>query len=365
MEGGPRAVEDLGLDAAAWRGKRVLVTGHTGFKGAWLSLWLEMLGANVTGLSLAPENPEGAFEALAPWTSLHSYVEDIRDAEIVATVMEEAEPEIVFHLAAQSLVRRGYSDPVSTYQTNVLGTVNLLDAIPRAPGARGVVVVTTDKVYRGDDATAPFREGDPLGGADPYSNSKVCVELIVEAWRHSFLGEGQCRVVTARAGNVIGGGDQAPDRLVPDVFRALAAGEPVRLRHPRAVRPWQFVLEPLLGYLLLAQRLLQDGKCPSATNFGPSEESWRPVAEIVDYVLDAWGSGSWVQDERPAPRETSELRLDSSLAQRELQWRERLDLPTALDWTIDWRRNQVDEADMRSFSMRQVDRFQEEAPRGS
>ncbi len=364
MELGQRAVEDLGLEPASWSGKRVLVTGHTGFKGAWLSLWLEMLGAKVTGLSLPPEHPEGVFQALAPWSSLRSSMGDIRDRDLVARVVEESDPDIVFHLAAQSLVRRGYADPVLTYDTNVLGTVNLLDAIPRAPALRAIVVVTTDKVYRSGRTAAPFREEDPLGGSDPYSNSKACVELMVDAWRRSFLAEDRCRVATARAGNVIGGGDQAPDRLVPDVFRALSSGEPVRLRHPAAVRPWQFVLEPLSGYLLLAQRLLRDPDFPPAVNFGPSEESWRPVAEVVNYVLDAWGSGSWVHDERPSPRETAELRLDSSLAQRELEWHDRLDLPTALDWTIDWRRNQLHGADMRAFSMTQLEQFQKRGLRG-
>ena len=342
-----------------WSGRRVLVTGSTGFKGAWLSLWLQQLGARVTGLALVPEHPEGAFRSMAPWDGLAQHIVDVRNAEGVATVIGAEQPEVVFHLAAQALVARGYADPAGTYAVNVGGTVNVLEAARRSGGVTAVVVVTTDKVYRNRGTGRAFIEDDPLGGDDPYADSKACAEMAVAGWRRCFGEASGTAVATARAGNVVGGGDRAADRLVPDAVRALAAGQPVALRHPDARRPWQFVLEPLQGYLLLAERLMIQGASErwQSVNFGPPESLMVPVADLISVLCDRWGGGRWISGAAEIGPEMDSLRLDSSLAHDVLGWRPCLDLEEGLRWTVEWHRAQLAGEDMRSLSVQQIARY--------
>lgn len=347
------------MDSTYWNRRRVLVTGHTGFKGAWLSLWLGEMGAQVAGVALAPESPTEAFSAMAPWDGIDDERLDIRDGEAVADAFGRHQPEVVFHLAAQALVRRGYRDPVATYETNVMGTVHVLRAVELTPSVRSVVVVTSDKVYANAGGGAAFREGDPLGHVDPYSNSKACAELVTSAWRASFLDALGIGVATARAGNVIGGGDEAEDRLLPDARRAVLAGAPMVLRNPQAVRPWQHVVEPVAGYLALAQALAESpSTTPAAVNFGPDESSCRPVGDVVERVLHAWGpNAGTAQAEGEQPHEAALLRLDSTLAREALGWQPRLGLDDALAWTAEWWRAQADGADMRAFSTKQLQEY--------
>jgi CDP-glucose 4,6-dehydratase len=346
------------LDDAFWNGRRVLVTGHTGFKGAWLSLWLQSLGARVAGIALPPASPTAAYGAMAPWSGLDSVITDIRDAEAVSAAVKRHSPEIVLHLAAQALVRRGYHEPVATYETNVMGTIHLLRAVESCDGVKAVVVVTSDKVYANDGQSTPFREGDRLGHTDPYSNSKACAELVAAAWKASFLDARGIAMATARAGNVIGGGDEAEDRLLPDARRAVEAGQPLRLRNPDSVRPWQHVLEPLAGYLDLAEALVtRTGSAPEAVNFGPPDESCRPVRDVIGRVFELWGEGSWALAKGAHPAEAHTLRLDSSVARERLGWAPRLAFDEALRWTVDWWRAQHDGRDMRGFSLEQIARY--------
>jgi CDP-glucose 4,6-dehydratase len=335
-----------------WHGRTVLVTGHTGFKGAWLSLWLQRLGAQVCGLALPPAHSAGAFHAMGPWDDLDHRIVDVRDRAALTAAVTALQPEVVFHLAAQSQVGHGIRQPVETYATNVLGTAHLLDALGTAGPALAVVVVTSDKVYRNTGRREPFREGDELGGEDPYSSSKACAELVVRAWRG--LQQGPLpSLATARAGNIIGGGDRAEERLLPDVFTGLEQSRPVRLRAPRAVRPWQFVLDPLYGYLELARRLVeQPADAPEAVNFGP--EHSVAVADVVDRVHRLWGAGQWLPADTTTYEEAPTLLLDSGLARSALAWRCRLDLDAALRWTVDWHRAQLAGDDMRRFSSEQI-----------
>lgn len=344
--------------AGTWAGRRVLVTGHTGFKGAWLSLWLDRLGAEVTGLALPPEDRHGAFTAMGPGRG-RSVIADLRDRAAVAAVVHEARPEVMFHLGAQALVRRGYADPCGTFATNVSGTAHVLEAAIAA-GARAIVVVTSDKVYANDGRGRSFVETDRLGGDDPYSASKACAELVVASWRSVAPGT---PMSTARAGNVIGGGDTAADRLLPDVARALATGRPVRLRHPEAVRPWQFVLEPLYGYLLLGSCLLADpAHAPLAVNFGPPPASCQPVQQVVDRVIELAGGGTSEVSAELGPPETAALRLDASEAARSLGWRPALDLDTALAWTVEWWDRSRTGGDLRALACDQVERYEALVP---
>lgn len=345
------------VEGESWRGRRVLVTGHTGFKGAWLALWLRRLGATVIGLSLPAEHTDGAYAAFSPWDDVEEHLVDLRDHERVAEVVTQADPQIVLHLAAQALVRRSYEDPMGTWATNVLGTGALLEGVRRSPGVEAVVVVTSDKVYRNDGDGHPFSEDAPLGQSDPYSSSKAACEVLTEAWRRSFFANGP-RVATARAGNVIGGGDQGTDRLVPDALSALVRREVLRLRFPQAVRPWQHVLEPLHGYLLLADALASGQvDAPAAVNFGPSMESCRPVAEVVDTLHRLAGDGQW--EHEPGQRaEATLLTLDSTLAEKSLSWSPRLQLSTALDWTIRWHRVAEAGGDLLGLAEAQIDDYE-------
>jgi CDP-glucose 4,6-dehydratase len=331
-----------------WRGRRVFLTGHTGFKGGWLALCLAQLGADVRGYGLDPGTNPNLFTAARICDVIEDVRGDIRDAARLDRSMHEFRPEVVFHLAAQPLVLRSYEDPIGTYETNVIGTARVLDAVRRTPSVRGVVSVTTDKCYENKEWVWPYRETDPLGGYDPYSSSKACAEIVSAAFRQSYfpvdkLAEHGVAVATARAGNVIGGGDWSADRLIPDLIRGFLSGEPVRIRRPHAIRPWQHVLEPLRGYIRLAEGLLADApqasRFATAYNFGPGEDDARPVSWIAERMAGFWGDGaSWMLDEEDGPHEAGYLRLDASRARRDLGWVPRLRLETALEWLVEWYR---------------------------
>lgn len=346
-----------------WQSKRVLVTGHTGFKGSWISLWLSHLGADVIGVALEPHTEPNIYRLAALADIVDSRVLDIRDAQAVYDVVEETRPDIVIHLAAQSLVRLSYDDPIGTYATNVMGTVHLLDAVRRVGGTRAFINVTSDKCYENFEWPWPYRETDQVGGRDPYSNSKGCAELVTMAFRRSFFGGGDSctALASVRAGNVIGGGDWATDRLLPDCIRAISIGRPVQIRNPDAVRPWQHVLEPLTGYLLLAeQSCAEPAKFSEAWNFGPVMEDARPVRWIVDRMISQWGDdASWELQPDGHLHEATELRVDSSKAQTYLGWRPRLDIGAAIDWTVEWYRGHLSGMDARALCLDQIDRYQE------
>jgi CDP-glucose 4,6-dehydratase len=342
-----------------WQNRRVLVTGHTGFKGGWLSLWLAARGARVYGLSLDPPTTP-SFHAACNVAG-HMAADrrgDVRDPAALEACLTAARPEVVFHLAAQPLVRHSYREPLETFDANVMGTARLLEAARRCDAVRAVVVVTTDKVYDNREWDWAYRETEPLGGADPYSASKACAELVCESYRRSFLAAGGIRLATARAGNVIGGGDWAADRLVPDFLRAVAAGEPLAIRAPRSVRPWQHVLEPLAGYLLLAERLLESDRFAEAWNFGPSEDDARQVGDVVDELCRLVPGARWHRDGADHPHEAGMLRLDSTKARQQLGWRPRWGLEEALARTIDWHRAWQGGADMAAVSLAQIEAFE-------
>ncbi len=341
-----------------WTGKRVFLTGHTGFKGGWLALWLAHLGAEVRGYSLDPYTTPCLFEAARVGSRVEDLRGDIRDAAAVDKAMTDFQPEVVFHLAAQPLVRLSYSDPMLTFDTNVMGTARVMDAVRRTPSVRAVVSVTTDKCYENKEWVWGYRETDPLGGYDPYSSSKACAEIVSAAFRQSYFpAGGAVGLATARAGNVIGGGDWSDDRLIPDLVRGFQSGEPVAIRRPYAIRPWQHVLEPLHGYITLAERLLSADKAKFATayNFGPSEDDARTVEWIVERMTKTWGDGaSWFQDGDPGVHEAGYLKLDASKARADLGWVPRLRLADALDWTVAWYRAQGAGADMQAFTLEQI-----------
>ena len=344
-----------------WRGRRVFLTGHTGFKGGWLSLWLQQLGAELTGYALAPATDPSLFIKANVAGGMHSVIGDVRDNEKLELAMQMALPEVVFHLAAQPLVRASYVDPVGTYQTNVLGTIHLLESVRKTPSVRAVVIVTTDKCYENKEWIWPYRESDPLGGYDPYSSSKACAEIVASSWRNSFFhadryAEHGVAIASARAGNVIGGGDWSTDRLIVDVMRAFSAGKTLAIRNPAATRPWQHVLEPLRGYLTLAERLVTDGaRYASAWNFGPQYTDARPVEWIVRYLAAKWRHTSdWKLDEQQHVHEAQMLKLDWSKAHAELGWQPALTLPDALDSTFAWYQQQADGADARTLCLEQI-----------
>ncbi len=339
-----------------WRGRRVLLTGHTGFKGAWMALWLQSLGAVVRGVALAPPDGPSLFVAARVAEGMEHRVADIRDLAAVSSLVNEFKPEVVIHMAAQPLVRASYREPVETFSTNVMGTVHVLEAARQAGSVRAIVNVTTDKCYENRELGAAYRESDALGGRDPYSSSKACAELVSAAYRQSFLDESGIFLATARAGNVIGGGDWSEDRLVPDLLRALAAGEAVHIRNPHAVRPWQHVLEPLSGYLLLCERLCEQGQpAACAWNFGPRAEDARDVGSLATALCERWGAGAkWVSDRREGPHEATLLMLDSGKASRHLAWNPRWTLDQALDRTVDWHRAWLRGEDMRAVCLRQI-----------
>ncbi len=351
------------MNADFWRGKRVFVTGHTGFKGSWFVQMLDALGAEVVGYALPPDTDPSLFQLARLEKTLHSVEADVRDAAKLAAAIQAARPQVVFHLAAQALVRRSYRQPVETYATNIMGTVHLLEAIRTCPDVRAVVVVTTDKCYRNQEWCWGYRESDPLGGHDPYSSSKACAELVCDAYRSSFFRGGDsshpAAIATARAGNVIGGGDWAADRLVPDCIRAMGRGETIAVRNPHATRPWQHVLEPLRGYLMLAEGLWhQPERTVGGWNFGPSESDVRSVEKVVGQLVENWGGGAqWQIAPDASMHEAMALQLDCSKAHQGLRWQPRSDLDTALRWTVDWYRKCRDGADARSLCREQIDAF--------
>ncbi len=340
-----------------WGGKRVFITGHTGFKGGWLALWLHQLGACVHGFALVPSTDPNLFEIGDVNRCLTSHtIGDITDSGALSQAMRSASPDVVFHLAAQPLVRRSYADPVETFAVNVLGTVNLLEAARASDTVRVIVNVTTDKCYENREWPWAYREGEALGGRDPYSSSKACSELVTQAYRQSFLARQGVAVATARAGNVIGGGDWAEDRLLPDFFRAVDAGTPLDVRHPQATRPWQHVLEPLAGYLTLAEALF--GKRATdyagAWNFGPSDDGVRSVRSILDYLSNRIPGAGWRHAEAEHVHEATLLKLDSSRANASLGWSPRWRLGEALDRTVEWHQAWRAGADMHAMSLSQI-----------
>lgn len=348
----------LGAEMSFWKGRRVFLTGHTGFKGGWLALWLQELGAEVYGYALpAPTTPNLFASARVAEGMAVSTIADIRDAAAVAAALKAVRPEIVFHMAAQSLVRASYLNPVETYEVNVLGTAHLLEGVRSTPGIRVVLNVTSDKCYENREWEWGYRESDPMGGADPYSSSKGCAELVTAAYRRSFLGPSGVKLATVRAGNVIGGGDWATDRLIPDFVRAIQAGESARIRNPHAIRPWQHVLEPLSGYLRLAEELW-DNDAPEASggwNFGPDDSDARSVEWVATQLVELWGEGaSWARDPGPHPHEAMYLKLDCSRAHLRLGWRPRWSLSEALGRVVDWYRRFYAGHDVRAVTRAQV-----------
>jgi CDP-glucose 4,6-dehydratase len=342
-----------------WRGRRVLLTGHTGFKGAWMSLWLESLGAEVWGYALAPAGEPNLWSMVAASARPpRSTLADIRDAERVGDAVARADPQIVIHMAAQALVRESYRDPLGTYATNVMGTAALLQACRSLRRLECIVIVTSDKVYENRGEGRAFDERDRLGGHDPYSNSKACAELVTASFRDSFYADG-APIATARAGNVIGGGDWSEDRLIPDCVRALETGHSVNLRYPDAIRPWQHVLEPLSGYLTLAQALVRaPKKTPRTVNFGPDPASFCTVREVVDaFSARFGGKPGWVRDPSPQPPEAQTLTLSSELAGQTLGWHPRLDIRESLSWTADWYLAHSAGENMAAFSETQIARY--------
>jgi len=355
----------LSASTSFWAGRRVFLTGHTGFKGGWLALWLSHLGADVRGYALDPSTQPNLFDTLSLGGRVDDIRGDIRDPKTLDAALIDFAPEVVFHLAAQPLVRLSYADPITTYETNVIGTARVLDAIRRTPSVRAVLSVTTDKCYENKEWVWGYRESDPLGGYDPYSSSKACAEIVSAAFRQSYFPPDQIAhhgvgLATARAGNVIGGGDWSLDRLLPDLVRGFLSGEPVKIRRPHSIRPWQHVLEPLHGYILLAEKLLTgDPTYARAYNFGPSDDDARPVAWIADRMTRAWGDGaSWALDEDPSVHEAGYLKLDASRAKADLAWTPRLPLGDALDWLVQWYRAHAAGADMQAFTLRQIETYQ-------
>ncbi|QQE67080.1 CDP-glucose 4,6-dehydratase [Leptolyngbya sp. BL0902] len=357
------------MDLEFWRGKRVFVTGHTGFKGSWLSLWLQQLGAEVVGFSQPAPTEPSLFEAAQVAQGMTSLVGDVRDLEGITQAMDNAQPEIVLHLAAQPLVRYSYQNPVETYATNVMGTVNVLEAVRHTPSVRVAVIITSDKCYENREWVWGYRENEAMGGHDPYSNSKGCAELVTAAYRSSFFApetydQHRVAVASVRAGNVIGGGDWALDRLIPDMIKAFHQGQPVLIRNPHAIRPWQHVLEPLGGYLLLAEKLWHHGPdFVGGWNFGPHDEDAKPVSWIVDRLTTLWGDGAtWELDGGSHPHEAHYLKLDCSKAKARLGWEPRLTLADTLEWVVEFYQGYYGGQSARSIAENQIQRYQARTP---
>ena len=352
------------MNASFWRGRKVFLTGHTGFKGGWLSLWLQSLGAELTGFSLEPATNPSLFKVANVEHGMTSLIGDIRDGESVMRAMKDARPEVVVHMAAQPLVRYSYDHPVETYSTNVMGTVHLLEAVRAVGTVRSVVIVTSDKCYENKEWVWGYRENEPMGGYDPYSNSKGCAELVVSAYRSSYFNltnyeKHGVAIASARAGNVIGGGDWAANRLVPDILRSVEADRPVEIRNPHAIRPWQHVLEPLMGYLMLAEKLHEKGiELSEGWNFGPNEEDAKPVGWIVEKITGLWGNNaSWALDGQEHPHEAHHLKLDCSKAKSRLGWHPRLNIEQAIQNIIVWHRAYLSGEDMRDLTFNQIYNF--------
>ena len=348
------------MNPAFWQGRHVFLTGHTGFKGSWLSLWLQSLGAEVTGYALPPPTNPNLFQNAKVGEAMTSIIADVRDLAALQKAMHAAQPEVVIHMAAQALVRYSYENPVDTYSTNVMGTVHLLEAVRNTQSVKAVVVVTTDKCYENKEWLWGYREDEPMGGFDPYSNSKGCAELVTSAYRRSFLQDKGIALASARAGNVIGGGDWAEDRLIPDILSAFEQGKLAHIRNPHAVRPWQHVLEPLRGYLTLAERLFEQGPSfAEAWNFGPNDEDAKPVGWIVEQMAKMWRDGAqWQIDKGEHPHEASYLKLDISKARTRLDWHPALRLNEALKLIIDWAKQRQAGADIHQMTVDQINNYQ-------
>jgi CDP-glucose 4,6-dehydratase len=353
------------LNRTFWKDRCVFLTGHTGFKGSWLSLWLDALGAKVTGYALDPPTQPSLFEQAGVASTVRSICADIRDFPRLKAAVAECRPDVVIHMAAQSVVRRGYEDPIETYSSNVMGTVHLLEALRQLRQPCAVVNVTSDKCYANREWLWGYRENEPMGGRDPYSNSKGCAELVTTAYRESFfppssLPHHGVALASARAGNAVGGGDWTSDQLIPDLIRAFLAGQTCLIRNPSATRPWQFVLEPLHGYLMLAERLTeQASRFASAWNFGPADADAKPVSWIADELARSWGNhASWTYDAATHPEEAHSLKLDASKAKACLGWRPTLPLCTALEWIVEWYRVLQAGADLRSITRTQIERYE-------
>ncbi|QYG05598.1 MULTISPECIES: CDP-glucose 4,6-dehydratase [unclassified Janthinobacterium] len=353
------------MNAAFWQGKRVFLTGHTGFKGGWLSLWLQQLGADVTGYALEAPTTPSLFEVAGVARGMVSIIGDVRDGEALKRAMAQARPEIVIHMAAQPLVRYSYVNPVETYATNVMGVVNLLEAVRATPGVRSVVNVTSDKCYENREWPWGYRENEAMGGYDPYSNSKGCAELVTAGYRSSFFNaekyaEHGIALGSGRAGNVIGGGDWAMDRLIPDMLRAIGAGQPVMIRNPHSIRPWQHVLEPLSGYLTLAEKLYTEGPVHAeGWNFGPHDTDAKPVEWIIERMTQEWGAGaSWSLDGQNHPHEATYLKLDCSKARGQLGWHPRWDIGQTIAKIVEWHKAFDEGLDMRELSLAQITTYQ-------
>jgi CDP-glucose 4,6-dehydratase len=354
------------LNRAFWKGRKVFLTGHTGFKGSWLSLWLNALGADVTGYALEPPTQPNLYQQAHVSDSLRSIVGDIRDFDRLKSALAKNRPDVVLHLAAQSVVRRGYEDPIETYSSNVMGTVHLFEAVRQLKQSCVVVNVTSDKCYVNREWVWGYREDEPFGGRDPYSNSKGCAELVTTAYRESFfpaasLNQHGIALGSARAGNAIGGGDWTTDQLIPDLMRAFLTGKPCLIRNPSATRPWQFVLEPLRGYLMLAERLASDGcSYASGWNFGPADADAKPVGWIADELVRLWGDhAGWTRDGATHPSEAHALKLDASKAKASLGWHPVLPLEQALRWIVEWYRAFHENANLRHSTENQIARYQE------
>jgi len=351
-------------DKNFWKGRKIYITGHTGFKGSWLCLLLNYLKADIYGYALEPPTIPSLYQICNIDEFVHSTISDIRDGDALKKSIEKAQPEIVIHMAAQPLVRLSYLDPVLTYQTNIMGTINLLESVRVTKSIKAVINITTDKCYENREWIWPYRENEPLGGYDPYSSSKACSEIITAAYRNSFLNpkiyeEHSVAVATARAGNVIGGGDWADDRLVPDFIRAISKGEKIKIRSPYAIRPWQHVLEPLTGYLLLAEKLYAEGiKYAEAWNFGPNDEDAKPVEWIVNYLCQKWSNHAGFEvDKNPQPHEANYLKLDWSKAKAYLNWHPRWSLEKSLDSIIDFSRAFIKEENINDICLRQISEY--------
>ncbi|MCM2569434.1 CDP-glucose 4,6-dehydratase [Janthinobacterium kumbetense] len=353
------------MNPAFWQGKRVFLTGHTGFKGGWLSLWLQQLGADVIGYALAAPTTPSLFEVADVASGMQSIIGDVRDGDAVKRAMAAARPDIVIHMAAQPLVRYSYANPVETYSTNVMGVVHVLEAVRATPGVRAVVNVTSDKCYENREWPWGYRENEAMGGYDPYSNSKGCAELVTAGYRSSFFhadkyAEHGVALGSGRAGNVIGGGDWALDRLIPDMLRAIGTGEPVMIRNPHAIRPWQHVLEPLSGYLTLAEKLYTAGPVHAeGWNFGPHDTDAKPVEWIIERMTQEWGAGaSWSLDGQDHPHEATYLKLDCSKARGQLGWHPRWDIGQTIAKIVEWHKACDQGADMRAMTLAQIATYQ-------
>ena len=358
-------MENLVVNSSFWKNKRVLITGHTGFKGSWLSLWLQKLGAEVTGYARQAVDNPNMYTVVDIENGMNSVIDDVQNLESLILCIKENKPEIIIHMAAQALVRASYNDPVETYATNVMGTVNILEAVRCSHGVKAVVIVTSDKCYHNHGTEKGYQEDDAMGGYDPYSSSKGCAELVTSAYRNSYFnikdyGQHGVAVASVRAGNVIGGGDWSEDRLIPDMITGFIKKESVKIRNPKAIRPWQHVLEPLEGYLVLSEKLYTEGSLyAEGWNFGPEKEDARPVSWLADSLVRHWGGdASWEQDAAYHPHEAQCLMLDSSKVRERLEWFPQLPLDIALKWTVEWYKAYTNNKNIREFTEHQISCYQ-------